>query len=216
MSLGWRANRRRHVVASSTKPTRWRPRREYRLKVRADVGDRGDLVDGGALETLPVAQSTAASIKVAAGARFLAFRRPRGAPPDFSHARMLARQVMKSVREMTPTTFGVCSTLVAFSHPVADERGATIAASTTPTPTTHHRPRQATVVPTTAAAARAPRRPAAARLRPTTVNTPCNRPRSSSDAACCRIVDRNAADTMSAETANGQECQRNPQQRAGR
>ena len=76
--------------------------------------------------------------------------------------------------------------------------GASTAAISTPTTTSPPPPAAAIVVPTAAAAAPCT---ASARRGPpatTTVNTPCSRPRTSSDAACCRIVLRNADDTMSA------------------
>src|SRR4051794_27218513 len=68
----------------------------------------------------------------------------------------------------------------------------------TPRTTNTPPPAAATVVPTTAAAAPCSASDRRGPPATTTVNTPCSLPRSSSDAACCRIVDLNADDTISA------------------
>ncbi len=52
-----------------------------------DVGDRGDLVDGRALESLPLAKFDGGIDQGGAGALFLAFAQTEGwLLPDFSHA----------------------------------------------------------------------------------------------------------------------------------
>ena len=53
-----------------------------------DVGDGGDLVDGRALESLPLAEFDGRIDQGGAGALFLAFTQTEGwLLPDFSHAR---------------------------------------------------------------------------------------------------------------------------------
>ena len=62
---------------------------------RRDVGDRGDLIHGRSLETLPPAQLDGRVDQGGAGALLLAFTQTEGGlPPYFSHARMLTRKVM--------------------------------------------------------------------------------------------------------------------------
>ena len=63
-----------------------------------DVGDRGDLVDGGAVESLPLAQLDSRVDQRRAGPLLLAFPQAEGwLPPDISHDRMLTRQTMNEL-----------------------------------------------------------------------------------------------------------------------
>src|SRR6476659_11201960 len=88
-----------------------------------NVGDRRDLVDGRALESLPLAKFDSCIDQCGVGALLLAFTQTEGwLRPDFSHAGHANPPRYALALKLTTDDIWRRSHFVVLGHPVADER----------------------------------------------------------------------------------------------